>query len=69
MLRRSITSNATARDLSAGRRPSAAPLAALTKRRVSDLARALGAADHLVMKVPTADLETLTPQLLRLPGS
>ncbi|MBP0588279.1 ammonia-dependent NAD(+) synthetase [Paraburkholderia sp. LEh10] len=38
------------------------PLAGLTKRRVRELARALGAPDHLVMKVPTADLETLTPQ-------
>lgn len=38
------------------------PLAGLTKRRVRELARVIGAPDHLVMKVPTADLETLTPQ-------
>jgi NAD+ synthase len=38
------------------------PLAGLTKRRVRELARALGAPDSLVMKMPTADLETLTPQ-------
>jgi NAD+ synthase len=37
------------------------PLAGLTKRRVRALARALGAPDELVMKVPTADLETLKP--------
>ena len=38
------------------------PLSGLTKRRVRALARAMGADDRLVMKVPTADLETLTPQ-------
>ncbi|SAL30073.1 NAD synthetase [Caballeronia turbans] len=38
------------------------PLSGLTKRRVRALARSMGAADSLVMKVPTADLETLTPQ-------
>ena len=37
------------------------PLAGLTKRRVRALAKALGAPDELVMKVPTADLETLKP--------
>jgi NAD+ synthase len=38
------------------------PLAGLTKRRVRALARALGASPRLVEKVPTADLESLTPQ-------
>ncbi|WP_244818102.1 ammonia-dependent NAD(+) synthetase [Caballeronia sp. Lep1P3] len=38
------------------------PLSGLTKRRVRALARSMGAEDRLVMKVPTADLETLTPQ-------
>jgi NAD+ synthase len=38
------------------------PLSGLTKRRVRALARSMGASDRLVMKVPTADLETLTPQ-------
>ncbi|WP_404980713.1 MULTISPECIES: ammonia-dependent NAD(+) synthetase [Caballeronia] len=38
------------------------PLSGLTKRRVRALARAMGADERLVMKVPTADLETLTPQ-------
>lgn len=38
------------------------PLSGLTKRRVRALARELGAQEPLVMKVPTADLETLTPQ-------
>ncbi len=38
------------------------PLAGLTKRRVRALAKALGANDSLVHKVPTADLETLRPQ-------
>ena len=38
------------------------PLAGLTKRRVRALAHALGAPDRLVNKVPTADLESLTPQ-------
>jgi NAD+ synthase len=38
------------------------PLSGLTKRRVRALARSMGAAERLVMKVPTADLESLTPQ-------
>jgi NAD+ synthase len=38
------------------------PLAGLTKRRVRALAMAFGAHDSLVYKVPTADLESLTPQ-------
>jgi NAD+ synthase len=38
------------------------PLSGLTKRRVRGLARSMGAHERLVMKVPTADLETLTPQ-------
>jgi NAD+ synthase len=38
------------------------PLSRLTKRRVRALARSMGAAERLVMKVPTADLESLTPQ-------
>lgn len=38
------------------------PLSGLTKRRVRVLARSMGADQRLVMKVPTADLETLTPQ-------
>ncbi|MDR5752301.1 MULTISPECIES: ammonia-dependent NAD(+) synthetase [unclassified Caballeronia] len=38
------------------------PLSGLTKRRVRGLARSMGAQERLVMKVPTADLETLTPQ-------
>lgn len=37
------------------------PLTGLSKRRVRALAQALGAPDSLVMKVPTADLESLTP--------
>lgn len=37
------------------------PLSGLTKRRVRALARALGAPDNLVEKVPTADLEELVP--------
>lgn len=37
------------------------PLAGLNKRRVRALASHLGAPDHLVYKVPTADLESLTP--------
>lgn len=37
------------------------PLTGLTKRRVRALAKALGAPDSLVLKVPTADLESLTP--------
>ncbi|ABE36088.1 NH(3)-dependent NAD(+) synthetase [Paraburkholderia xenovorans LB400] len=38
------------------------PLSGLTKRRVRALARALGASERLANKVPTADLESLTPQ-------
>jgi hypothetical protein len=38
------------------------PLSGLTKRRVRAPARSLGAEDRLVMKVPTADLESLAPQ-------
>jgi NAD+ synthase len=37
------------------------PLAGLNKRRVRAIASHLGAPDHLVFKVPTADLETLRP--------
>lgn len=37
------------------------PLHGLNKRRVRALARHLGAPDHLVNKVPTADLESMTP--------
>jgi len=33
----------------------------LNKRRVRALATAMGASDALVFKVPTADLESLTP--------
>jgi len=38
------------------------PLSGLTKRRVRALARSMGAPERLVMKVPTADLESLTPE-------
>ena len=38
------------------------PLSGLTKRRVRALARSMGGDHRLVLKVPTADLETLTPQ-------
>lgn len=38
------------------------PLAGLTKRRVRAMAQALGATPRLTCKVPTADLESLTPQ-------
>jgi NAD+ synthase len=38
------------------------PLAGLTKRRVRPLAQTLGATVRLSHKVPTADLESLTPQ-------
>ena len=38
------------------------PLSGLNKRRVRALAQLLGAPDELVYKVPTADLESLTPQ-------
>ncbi|HYF57844.1 MAG TPA: ammonia-dependent NAD(+) synthetase [Burkholderiaceae bacterium] len=37
------------------------PLAGLNKRRVRAIARTLGALDELVNKVPTADLESLSP--------
>lgn len=37
------------------------PLTGLSKRRVRALAMALGAPENLVYKVPTADLESLTP--------
>jgi NAD+ synthase len=37
------------------------PLAGLNKRRVRALAAAMGAPDSLVLKVPTADLELLSP--------
>lgn len=37
------------------------PLTGLSKRRVRAMARALGAPEELVMKVPTADLESLAP--------
>jgi len=37
------------------------PLAGLNKRRVRALGAAMGAPDSLVMKVPTADLESLVP--------
>ncbi len=37
------------------------PLAGLSKRRVRALGVAMGAPDDLVMKVPTADLESLAP--------
>ncbi len=37
------------------------PLTGLTKQRVRALTQALGAPDSLVYKVPTADLESLTP--------
>lgn len=39
----------------------ATPLAGLNKRRVRALAQAMGAPRELVYKVPTADLELLTP--------
>jgi NAD+ synthase len=38
------------------------PLSGLTKRRVRALARSMGGDQRLVLKVPTADLETLTPR-------
>ncbi|WP_420225488.1 ammonia-dependent NAD(+) synthetase [Pigmentiphaga litoralis] len=38
------------------------PLSGLSKRAVRSLARKLGAPEELVMKVPTADLETNSPQ-------
>jgi NAD+ synthase len=39
------------------------PLLGLTKERVREIGRHLGAPDHLVAKVPTADLEELRPAL------
>lgn len=39
------------------------PLAGLTKGRVREIGRQLGAPSHLVEKVPTADLEELRPAL------
>lgn len=39
------------------------PLLGLTKARVREIGRQLGAPDHLVQKVPTADLEDLRPAL------
>ncbi|WJG10480.1 ammonia-dependent NAD(+) synthetase [Aliiglaciecola sp. LCG003] len=39
-----------------------APLFGLNKRQVKQIARHLGAPDHLVEKAPTADLESLSPQ-------
>lgn len=39
-----------------------APLTGLSKRQVRLVGRALGAPEHLVEKVPTADLEELRPQ-------
>jgi NAD+ synthase len=39
------------------------PLAGLTKGRVREIGRQLGAPHHLVEKVPTADLEELRPAL------
>ena len=39
------------------------PLLGLTKARVRAIARELGTPDHLVQKVPTADLEELRPAL------
>lgn len=39
------------------------PLLGLTKSRVRDIGRQLGAPSHLVEKVPTADLEDLRPGL------
>ena len=38
------------------------PLAGLNKRQVRAIARHLGAEESVVMKVPTADLESLAPQ-------
>lgn len=37
------------------------PLSGLNKRRVRALTRHLGAPDHLIDKVPTADLESMSP--------
>jgi len=38
------------------------PLTGLSKRQVRAIAREMGAPEELVMKVPTADLESLKPQ-------
>lgn len=38
------------------------PLTGLSKRQVRAIARLMGAPEELVMKVPTADLESLAPQ-------
>jgi NAD+ synthase len=40
-----------------------APLFGLSKRQVRQVAAYLGAPDHLIAKAPTADLESLQPQL------
>lgn len=40
-----------------------APLFGLSKRQVRQLARHLGAPDYIIEKAPTADLESLNPQL------
>ncbi len=40
-----------------------APLFGLNKRQVRQLAAHLGAPEHVISKAPTADLETLNPQL------
>jgi len=39
-----------------------APLFGLSKRQVRSLARQMGAPENIIIKPPTADLETLTPQ-------
>lgn len=39
-----------------------APLFGLNKRQVRQIARTLGAPEHVIEKPPTADLETLNPQ-------
>lgn len=40
-----------------------APLFGLSKRQVRQIAAALGAPEHIISKAPTADLESLNPQL------
>lgn len=40
-----------------------APLFGLSKRQVRQLAKFLGAPEHVITKAPTADLESLRPQL------
>lgn len=40
-----------------------APLFGLSKRQVRQIASYLGAPEHIIYKAPTADLETLNPQL------